>query len=214
MTSGNTPKQPSKFKTQNRFHINDEFHRMHSIGSQMKSKTSMLRLRSSLWDYRDACILVKGTITVPKTRKRAGPHKRNKNLISKHFAPFTDSIGEIKRKEIDHTKYFNVVRPMHNLIDYSNNYSKIYRIFSQFYTDESFINDGVMINVLDDSGCAPIKSKEKLTGQLGPKNTNDQERKPAITDTELYLLVATLSAQDNAKHLQVKNRFWKKNYLK
>ena len=68
------PNQPSKFKTKTWVVINDESHGVYNIGSEIKFKASMLR--SSLCDYSEACILVKGTITVPNTA--AGPNNRNK----------------------------------------------------------------------------------------------------------------------------------------
>ena len=56
----NTPNQPTKFRTKNWVEINDESRRTYSTNSQITFKTSMLR--SSLCDYSDAYILVKGTI--------------------------------------------------------------------------------------------------------------------------------------------------------
>ena len=38
-------------------------------------------LKSSLYDYSDACILVKGTITVPNTGIAAAPNNRNKIVV-------------------------------------------------------------------------------------------------------------------------------------
>ena len=61
---GNTPNQPSKFRTKNLVRINDESHGVFNIGSQIKFNTSMLR--SSLCDYSDAYIVAKGTKTVSK----------------------------------------------------------------------------------------------------------------------------------------------------
>ena len=58
----NTPNQPTKFRTKNRVEINDELRETYNVYSQIKFKTSMLR--SSLCDYKDAYILVSGTITV------------------------------------------------------------------------------------------------------------------------------------------------------
>ena len=56
----NTSNQPSKSKKNNWVEINDESRGTYDEG-QMRFKTSMLR--SSLCDYSDAYILVKGTIT-------------------------------------------------------------------------------------------------------------------------------------------------------
>ena len=55
----------SKFRTRNWVEINDEARGTYSHNKQIKFKTSMLR--SSLCDYSDAYILVKGNITVNNT---------------------------------------------------------------------------------------------------------------------------------------------------
>ena len=55
---GNTQDQPSKFKTKNWVEINDDSRGTYNINSQIKFKTAMLR--SSLRDYSDVYILVKG----------------------------------------------------------------------------------------------------------------------------------------------------------
>ena len=57
----NTPNQPFKLKTTNWVKINDELHETYNKNNQIRFKTSVLR--SSLCDYRDVYILVKGTIT-------------------------------------------------------------------------------------------------------------------------------------------------------
>ena len=61
---------------------------MYKIGSQIKFKNSMLR--SILFDYSSRYILVKRTITVPNTGTAAVPNNRNKKVIFKNCAPFTD----------------------------------------------------------------------------------------------------------------------------
>ena len=54
--------QPSKFKTKNWVEVNDESRGTYNVNSQIKFKTTMLK--SSLCDYSDAYILVKGKITI------------------------------------------------------------------------------------------------------------------------------------------------------
>ena len=56
----NTPNQPTKLRTKSRVEINDESRGRYNTNSQIKFKTSMLRL--SLCDYRDAYMLVKETM--------------------------------------------------------------------------------------------------------------------------------------------------------
>ena len=61
----NAPNQPSKFRTKNWIEINDDARGVYSPNKQIKFKTAMLR--SSLCDFSDAFILVKGNITVNTT---------------------------------------------------------------------------------------------------------------------------------------------------
>ena len=53
----NASNQPSKFKTKNWVEINDELKGTYNVNIQIKFKTTMLK--SSLFDYSDAYILVK-----------------------------------------------------------------------------------------------------------------------------------------------------------
>ena len=48
----------------------------------------------------------------------------NKEVAFKNCVPFTDCIYEIENTEIDNSENIDVVMPMYNLIEYSNNYSK------------------------------------------------------------------------------------------
>ena len=77
--------QPSKFRTRNWVEINDEARGTYSPNKQIKFKTSMLR--SSLCDYSDAYILVKGNITVNNTADDgAAANNTNKKVIFKNCA--------------------------------------------------------------------------------------------------------------------------------
>ena len=57
--------KPSKFRTKNWVEINDDIRGAYSSHKQIRFKTAMLM--SSLCDYSDAYILVKGNITVNNT---------------------------------------------------------------------------------------------------------------------------------------------------
>ena len=70
----NTTNLPSKFRTRNWVEINDKSKGYDN--SNIRFKTTMIR--SSLCDYSDAYILVKGTITVPNTAA-AGAVVKNAN---------------------------------------------------------------------------------------------------------------------------------------
>ena len=118
----NTPNQPFKFRIKNWVEMNDDAFGTYSTNSQIKSKTSLLK--SSLCDYSDAYIAVKGTITVSNTETAAAQSYANKVLAFKNCAPFTDFISETNNTEIDNAKDIDEVMNMHNLIEYSKNYSQ------------------------------------------------------------------------------------------
>ena len=115
--------QPSKYKTKNWIETNNESRGTYNINSQIKFKTTMLT--SSLCDYSDAYVLVKGTITVNNTAAaNADANNTNKKVIFKNCAPFTICIIEINNTQVDNAKDLDIVMPMDNLTEYSDNYSK------------------------------------------------------------------------------------------
>ena len=123
-------------------------------------------LRSSLCDYNDAYILVSATITVPNTAAAAAaaadPINR-KNIIIKNCAPFTNCISEINNTQIDNAKDIDIVMPMYNLIEYSDNYSKTSGRLYQCYRDEPFLdNNGAIADFpADKNNNASFKYKNK-----------------------------------------------------
>ena len=86
--------KPSKFRTRNWVEINDESRGTYT-SNDIKFKTTMLR--SSLCDYADAYILVKGAITVTGAKDDDAAKRldeRNKDAVFKNCAPFTKSISK------------------------------------------------------------------------------------------------------------------------
>ena len=66
--------KPFKFRTRNWVEINDDIRGAYSPNKQIRFKTAMLR--SSLCDYSDAYILVKGNITINNTAVAAAAAKK------------------------------------------------------------------------------------------------------------------------------------------
>ena len=86
-------------------------------------------LRSSLCDYSDAYILVKGTVSVENKADRDQPNNAaNKKVIFKNCAPFSKCISRINKTQVDDAHDIDVVIPMYNLTEYSDNYSKTFGI--------------------------------------------------------------------------------------
>ena len=119
----NTSNKPSKFRTKNWTEINDNIIGAYSPNKEIRFKTAMLR--SSLCDFSDAYILVKGNITVNNTAGAgAAANNANKKVIFKNCAPFIKCISKINNTQIDNAEYIDIVMPSYNLIEYNENYSK------------------------------------------------------------------------------------------
>ena len=120
--------QSSKFRTKNWVEINDESRGTYNVNSQIKFKTAMLK--SSLCDYSDAYIFVKGKITITVRGADAAARQadeRDKGVAFKNCAPFTNCISKINNTLVDNAKDIDIVMPMYNLIEHSDNYLKTYR---------------------------------------------------------------------------------------
>ena len=157
--------QPSKFRARNWVEINDESRGTYT-SNDIKFKTTMLR--SNLCDYADAYILVKGTITITgagddDAAKRLD--ERNKGVIFKNCAPFTKCISRINNTDIDNAQDIDIVMPMYNLIEYSDNYSKTSGSLWQYYKDDP--NDNI-------ENSESFKNKIKITGKT-PNNRNTKD---------------------------------------
>ena len=170
-----TSNQPSKFRTRNSVEINDESRGAYNINNQIKFKTTMLK--SSLCDYSDAYILVKGTISVNNTAAQgAAVNNTNKKVIFKNCVPFTNCISEINNRQVDNAKNIDIVMPMYNLIEYSDNYVKTSGGLWQYCKD---IPSGDANNIIEEftggNTTDSFNFKAKITGQTGNGGTKDVE---------------------------------------
>ena len=157
----------SKFRTRNWVETNDEL-RGNYANSDIRFKTTMLR--SNLCDYGDSYILVKGTITVTGVGANAGAiqaDERDKGVTFKNCAPFTKCISRINNTDIDNAHDIDIVMPMYNLIEYSDNYSKTSGSLWQYHKDDP--NDNLV-------NSESFKSKVKKIGKTTNNgNTKDVE---------------------------------------
>ena len=160
-----TSDNPSKFTTINWVEINDES-RGNYANSDIRFTTTMLR--SNLCDYADSYIFVKGTITITGEGDNAAAEradKRDKNVTFKSCAPFTKCISRINNTDIDNAHDIDIVMPMYNLIEYSDNYSKASGSLWQYYKDDP--NNNL-------ANSESFKSKVKITGKT-PNNGNTKD---------------------------------------
>ena len=116
----NISNQPSKFRAKNWFEINDKSRGAYNTHSQIKFKTTILKY--ILCEYSDAYILVKGKITVNNTAASTADANNVNKKIFKNCGPFTDYKSERNIVEIDNAKDIDILMPMFNLIEHSDNY--------------------------------------------------------------------------------------------
>ena len=130
-------------------------------------------LNSSLCDYSDAYILVKGTITVQNT---AAVNNVGEKEIFKNSASFTNCKTEINNTEVDNAKDIDIAIPMYNLIEHSDNYSRTSGYLWQYCEDIPAINNNG--DIIDFNGANVtdlFNFNEKITGQTGDNGTKDVE---------------------------------------
>ena len=132
-------------------------------------------LKSSLCDYGDAYILVKGTISVNNTAAAgAAANNTNKKVTFKNCSRFTICISEINDAQIDNAKDIDIVMPMYTLIEYSDNYAKTTGSLWQYCKDiparnnRDEITEFVRGNTTDS-----FNFKTKITGETGDDGTKN-----------------------------------------
>ena len=96
--------------------INDDSRGTYNAHSQIKFKTSMIKL--SLRDYSGAYILASETITVA-AQERNYPDNANKEELFENCSLFTDCTSEISNTKRDNAKYIDMIKPMHNSVENS-----------------------------------------------------------------------------------------------
>ena len=112
-------------------------------------------LESNLCDCSDAYILVTGSITVARTITAAADDKpqRKKPLnaatqvVFKNWAPFEDCRTEINDTFVGYANFRNITMPIHNLIEYSDNYSNTSGSLWNFKRDEIDNNANVIMQM-------------------------------------------------------------------
>ena len=134
-------------------------------------------LKSSLCDYSDAYILVKGTIGVNNTAAAgAAVNNNDRKVIFKNCAPFTNCISEINNTQVDNAKDIDIVIPMYSLIEYSDNYEKTTENLRQYCKDIPARNDNNEIVLFRRNNLADsFNFKVKFIGQTGNNGTKDDE---------------------------------------
>ena len=108
-------------------------------------------------DYAEVYILVDGTI-------RAADAVNATRLALKNCAPFTKCNLEINDEHVDTAENLDIVMPMYNLIEYTDNYQDSSATLYQYKRDEPPEDDAVADLPADNSDY--LKYKIKLLGNV------------------------------------------------
>ena len=137
----NSDNKSTNFSTKKWYVIHDQngadYGEDNETGTSIKFETE--NIKSSLFDYSDAYILVAGGKTVTNGDE-------NTEVAFKNCAPFTKCITHINDDHIDTAEDIDITMSMYNLIEYSYNYSDTFGNLWQFKRDESLVIDNVTTN--------------------------------------------------------------------
>ena len=168
------------FATKKWYIINDENNANYGVDKNTGANTpdtikyDTRVLKPNLCDYAEAYILVDGTI------RAANNVNNNTRLALKNCVPFTKCNLEINDEHVDTAENLDIVMPMYNLIEYSDNYQDSSATLYQYKRDE------------------PPDNIELLSTDNDAAAASDAANNPVliINDTKLYIPVVTLPKED------------------
>ena len=169
------------FGTRRWYITNDQNNGQYGRGTENDStiKFETKPIKPNLCDYSDAYILVTGDIKVTNIGA-------DTNAAFKNCAPFTRYVTHINDEYVKTAEKLDIIMPMYNLIEYSENYSgSLY----QFKRDEfPMNNDGnPLIVALNNS--SSFKYKASLLGKTTDADGNDR----SLINTKIVVPLKYLS---------------------
>ena len=160
--------ESSKFLTREWYIVNDQNNGQYGTGDEngttIKFETKVIK--SNLCYYSDPYIFVTGNIT-------AIGGNANANVAFKNCAPFTRCVTHINDEHIETAENLDIIMPMYNLLEYSDNYADSSGRLWQFKRDEQDITASGIPNVVTTNNSTSFKYKSSLldapdaTGALG-----------------------------------------------
>ena len=151
------------FATKRWYIINDENNTNYGVNKETGAdnpdtiKYDTRLLKPNLCDYAEAYVLVDGTI-------RATNAVNATRLALKNCAPFTKCNLEVNNDYVDTAENLDIVMPMYNLIEYSDNYQGSSATLYQYKRDEPPEADAAADLTANNSDS--LKYKIKLLGNV------------------------------------------------
>ena len=159
------------FATKKWYIINDENNTNYGVNKDAGAnnpdtiKYDTRVLKPNLCDYAEAYILVDGTIRAVAANAGDAAAVR---LALKNCAPFTKCNLEINDEHVDTAENLDIVMPMYNLIEYSDNYQDSSATLYQYKRDERPEADAIADLAANNS--SSFKYKVNLLGNPVPTN--------------------------------------------
>ena len=111
------------------------------------------------------------------------------NVAFKNCAPFTKCVTHINDEHVETAENLDIIMPMYNLIEYSENYVDSSGSLYQFKRDESSMNDNNNpLNVALDNSTF-FKYKSSLLGKVTDADGNDRslKKKKIVVPLKYYI---------------------------
>ena len=213
------------FTTKKWYVINDENNTNYGVNKDTGAdnpdtiKYDTRVLKPKLCDYAEDYILVNGTI-------RAAAADGNTRLALKNCVPFIKCNLEINDEHVDTAENLDIVMPMYNLIEYSDNYQDSSANLYQYKRDEP--PEANAINGLTTNTSSSFKYKVELLGNqvldghivkrsvkvVVPlkylsnffRSLDAGDAVLIINDTKMNVPVVTLSKKDNKDFFEQQNK--------
>ena len=177
--------ESSRFATRKLYIINDQNNGQYDKGDEDNDSTIKFEtkvIKPFLCVYSDAYILVTEDIKVTGIAA-------DTNVGFKNCAPFTRCATHINNEHVETTENLDLIMPMYNLIEYSDNYVDSSGSLYQFKRDESPMNNaGNPLNVALDNSTSS-KYKTSLLGKADNADESDRSLKKYTNScsTEIFI---------------------------
>ena len=176
--------ESSRFATRKLYIINDQNNGQYDKGDEDNDSTIKFEtkvIKAFLCVYSDAYILVTEDIKVTGIAA-------DTNVGFKNCAPFTRCATHINNEHVETTENLDLIMPMYNLIEYSDNYVDSSGSLYQFKRDESPMNNaGNPLNVALDNSTSS-KYKTSLLGKADNASDNRSLKKYTNScSTEIFI---------------------------
>ena len=164
--------ESSKFTTRKWYIINDQNNGQYDGGNENDSaiKFETKVIKPNLCDYSNAYILVTGDLKVAGVAAKT-------NVASKNCALFTGCVTHINDEHVETTGNLDIIMPMYNLIEYSDNYADSSGSLYQFKRNESPMNGAGNPNNVALDNSTSFKYKASLLEKVTDAGGNDRSLK-------------------------------------